>query len=129
MNNRGEIGFKTLVYLVILGYATFAGYRLVMTHFTKSSIEEEAMNIINKVKKPNFNEFSEDSEHAEKLLLDILKREGVYVNDKQVFVTPTEDGKSIHYEISYKIRTDLLLFQTNWEEVKISKDSLIANRL
>lgn len=127
MNNRGGIAFKTLIYLVIFSYAAFAGYKLLMTHFTKSSIEEQAMNIINKVKKPGFDD--SNAEFAEKILSDILKKEGVYKNDKQVYVTITEDSKSIHYEINYKIRTDLFLFQTDWEEVKINKNSLIANRL
>jgi len=127
MNNRGEVGFKTLVYLLILGYVVFAGYKLTMTHFTKSSIKEQALNIVNKVKKPDFDD--SDAEKTEKMLLGVLQAEGVYDNDKQVFVTLSDDGKAIHYEIDYKIRTDLLIFQTKWEKVKINEDSLISNRL
>jgi hypothetical protein len=41
----------------------------------------------------------------------------------------TEDEKYIVYEIKYKIRTDLLFFQTDWEKIHIREKSDINKRL
>ena len=127
MNNRGAAGIKTLIWLVIITYATFAGYKLAMTYFTKKGIVEDARNHINKVKGPNM--FT--PEKAEDLLIKVLKDNGVYENDKinPVYAERSEDEKYIEYELNYRIRTDLLFFKTKYEKIKIVERSAVAARL
>ncbi len=126
-NNRGAIALKTMIFLVLLGYGTFVGYKLTMTYFTKGSIETEAREMINRIKGPSV--YSDEG--AEKLLIKVLKNNNVYESDKinPVFASKTDDGQYVDYELTYKIRTELILFETDWETIKIKKRSEVANRM
>ena len=126
MNNRGAMAFKTIILVILLIYGAFVGYKFAMTYFTKSRIVEEARNMINKIKGPVV--YSKES--AEGLLMNVLKNNDVYENEKinQIFVERTEDEKFINYELKYRIRTDLLLFKTDWETVEIKDRAIVAQR-
>ncbi len=125
MNNKGSMAIKTIIYLLILGYGIFAGVKLLSTHFTKATIRDTAGERISQIKGPT----TYSPEKAEELLINVLKENNVYENTNQVSVMKTEDGKYIAYEIKYKIRTDLLFFQTDWENVHIREKSDINKRL
>lgn len=126
-NNRGSVTMKTIVLLLLLGYGVFAGYKYVMTVFTKSEIAQKAEDMITKIKGPSIY----SNEKAEELLIDVLKDNGVWESDKlnPVYSEKTEDGRWVNYELTYRIRTDYVLFKTNWETIKIIAKSDVTKRM
>ncbi len=126
-NNRGAIALKTTIFLMLLVYGVLAGYKLTMTHFTKTSIAEQARDMINRYKTPTVY----NKEKMEEELYKVLENNNVYENEEinQAYVQRTDDGRWVDYELSYRIRTDLLFFKTKYENIKIEKRSDVNKSL